>query len=143
MGEVSHQFLLPDLSGERHPLRFITYAGKTDSRKSWVTYFAAELKLYFLLLEIRNMIQEQKASILSPPSPKKEKNGSLSQNSRFTLHFIVSIPRVNQNSVTRRKGLRDTGASRNGFIHARGTVTGDNHQKRAARRRWKAWQENR
>lgn len=44
--KVSHQFLLPDLSGE-HPLRFITDAGNTESRKSWVTYFAAELKLYF------------------------------------------------------------------------------------------------
>ena len=67
--KVSHQFLLSDLSGE-HPLRFITYAGNTESRISWVTYFATELKL-FVFLEIRNMIQEQKASILSLPSPKK------------------------------------------------------------------------
>ena len=44
--KVSHQFILPDLFGE-HPLRFITYAGNPESRISWVTYLAAELKLFF------------------------------------------------------------------------------------------------
>ena len=51
---------------------------------------------------------------------------------------------MNENFCDATKGLRDTGASRNGFtVKARGTVTGDNHQKQAARRRWRAWQENR
>ena len=77
----------------------------------------------------RNPQHDSRTEALYPVSSiPQEKNGSLSENSRFTLHFIVSIPRVNENFCDATKGLRDTGASRNGFtVKARGTVTGDNH----------------
>ena len=71
-----------------------------------------KLKLFFFRNPQHDTRTEGLYSVSSIP---QEKNGSLSQNSRFTLHFIVSIPRVNENFCDATKGLRDMDASKNGF----------------------------
>lgn len=73
----------------------------TDSRKSWVTYFAAELNFIFAF---RNPQHDTRTEGLYPPSIPQERTGPFHRTVASLCTSSLASPEWTKTSVTRRRG---------------------------------------